>query len=186
MSDGNLPPPFVVGQKYCDREGEYTVIAMDQDGVTIERTDGRRIIVDAALKARIHRNVVMERSADLDSARPHRRRKRGEPTRRRGELMNRILQLEGDSANHSGVEIDRVLAGLARDLGYSEEDISRLLPATGRSVFANDGDWAKAVLTEEALHEVVGTTAYWEGDTRRECNVYRITPTGLNELRRRS
>ena len=45
---------------------------------------------------------------------------------------------------------------------------------------------AKAVMTEEGLHEVVGTTAYLEGDTRRQCNVYRITPAGLDELRRRS
>ena len=100
--------------------------------------------------------------------------------------MDRILQLEADGANHSGVEIDQVLAGLARDLGYSEEDVSRLLPETGRSVFGNDGDWAKAMMTEEGLHEVVGTTAHLEGDIRRECNVYRITPAGLDELRRRS
>ena len=159
---------------------------MDQDRVTIERPDGRRTIADAALKARIHRNVMVERDAGVESGRAHRSRKRGEPTRRRKELMDRILQLEADSANHSGVEIDRVLAGLARDLGYSEEDVSRLLPTTGRSVFANDGDWAKAVMTEEGLHEVVGTTAYLEGDTRRQCNVYRITPAGLDELRRRS
>ena len=100
--------------------------------------------------------------------------------------MDRIFQLEADRANHSGVEIDRVLAGLAGHLGYSEEDVSKLLPATQRSVFANDGDWAKAVMTEERLHEVVGTTTHWEGDTRRQCNVYRITPAGLEELRRRS
>ena len=100
--------------------------------------------------------------------------------------MDRILQLEGDRANHSGVEIDQVLAGLAPDLGYSEEDLSRLLPKTGRSVFANDGDWAKAVMTEDGLHEVVGKTAYLEGDIRRQCQVYRITPAGLDELRRRS
>jgi hypothetical protein len=185
MNDGNLPPPFVVGQKYCDREGEYTVIAIDQTRVTIERTDGRRTIADAALKARIHRNVLTEQHAGVESGGAHRRRKRGEPTKRRQELINRILQLEADSANHSGVEIDRVLAGFARDLGYSAEDVSRLL-ATGRSVFANDGDWAKAVMTEERLHEVVGTTAYLDGDTRRQCNVYRITPAGVDELRKRS
>jgi hypothetical protein len=184
MSDGNLPPPFVVGQNYRDREGEYTVIATDRDRVTIERPDGRRTIENAALKARIHRNVIVERDAGVESGRAHRSRKWGEPTRRRKELMDRILQLEADSANHSGVEIDRALIGLARDLGISDEDVSPA--ATGRSVFANDGDWAKAVMTEEGWHEVVGTTAYWEGGTRRQCNVYRITPAGLDELRRRS
>ena len=99
--------------------------------------------------------------------------------------MERILQLEADGANHTGVEIDRLLAGLARDLGYSEEDGSTLHAKTGRSVFANDGDWAKAELTAERLHEVVGTAVHWEGGTRRQCNVYRITPRGLDELRRR-
>ena len=186
MSDGKLPPPVVVGQRYCDREGEYTVIATDQDRVTIERLDGRRTIGDAALKARIHRNVVMERDAEVGSGRAYRSRKRREPTRRRKELMERILQLEADESDHTGVEIDRVLAGVARVLGYSEEEVSRLLPKTGRSVFANDGDWAKAEMTAERLHEVVDTTVYWEGDIRRQCNVYRITPTGLDKLRRRS
>ena len=186
MNDGNRPPLFVVGEKYSDREGEYTVIALDQDRVTIERPDGRRTIADAALKARIHRNVTMDRDAGVESGRVHRSRRKGEPTGRRKALMDRILQLEADSASHSGVEIDRALAGLARSLGYSEEDLSRLLPATGRSIFANDGDWAKAAMTEAKLHEVVGTTACLEGANRRQCNVYRITPNGLDELRRRS
>ena len=99
--------------------------------------------------------------------------------------MERILQFEADGANHSGVEIDRFLAGLAQDLGYSVEDVSMLQPKTGRSAFANDGDWAKAELTAERLHEVVGTTVHWEGGARRECNVYRITPKGLDALLKR-
>jgi hypothetical protein len=42
--------------------------------------------------------------------------------------MDRILQLEADRADHTGVDIDHALAGLAPDLGYSEEDLSRLCP----------------------------------------------------------
>jgi hypothetical protein len=119
MNDGKLPPPFVIGEKYWDREGEYTVTNTDEGHITIERPDGRRTVADAALKARIHRNVVMERDADR------------------------------------------------------------------RSVFGNEGDWAKATMTEERLHEVVGTTAHWQDGVRRECNVYRITPRGLDLLRKR-
>jgi hypothetical protein len=99
--------------------------------------------------------------------------------------MARILQFEADGANHNGVDIDRLLAGSARDLGYSVNEVSTLQPKTGRRVFANDGDWAKAELTADRLHEVVGTTVHWEGGTRRHCNVYRITPRGLDELHKR-
>ena len=94
MNDGTLPPPFVVGQKYFDRNGEYTVTATVEHQVTLQ-------------------------------------------------------------------------------------------PKTGRSVFANDGDWAKAEMTAERLHEVVDRKVHWEGGTRRECNVYRITPRGLDQLRKR-
>ena len=38
MNDGQLPPPFVVGQKYFDRDGEYTVVSTDANQVTIERS----------------------------------------------------------------------------------------------------------------------------------------------------
>jgi hypothetical protein len=99
--------------------------------------------------------------------------------------MARILQLEADGADHLGVEIDRLLASVAGELGYSVAEVSRLLPHADRSVFANDGDWAKAALTEDRLHEVVGAAVHWDGGTRRQCNVYRITPGGLEELHRR-
>jgi len=185
MNDGKLPPPFVVGQKYFDRNGEYTVAATVEHQVAIQRPDGRRTIEDAALKAQIHRNVVMERDAALGTDRASHSKRRKRPTRRTQRMMDRILQLEADGADHSGVEIDGLLAGITRELGYSEADVSTLHPKTGRSVFANDGDWAKAEMTAERLHEVVGTTVHWEGATRRQCNVYRITSRGLDEVRKR-
>ena len=51
---------------------------------------------------------------------------------RRKHLIERILLLEADGADHSGVEIDRILTGEARDHGYSEKDVSMLHPKTGR------------------------------------------------------
>lgn len=185
MNSGKLPPPFVVGEKYWDRDGEYTVVAADEGHVTIERPDGRRTIADAEVKARIHRNVVMERDTDLGGDRVSRSRQRREPTRREKGLLETILELEADGADHSGVEIDRFLAGAARDLGYSEEDLATLHPKTGRTVFGNEGDWAKAKMTEDRLHQVVGSTTHWQDGVRRECNVYRITSRGLDELRKR-
>src|ERR1700752_2601647 len=92
MTDGALPPPFIVGQKSYDRAGEYTVTAIAADRITIERQDGRRTIAAAALKARIHRNVLMERDADPGSDRAHRSRRRRDPTRREKGLIERILQ----------------------------------------------------------------------------------------------
>jgi hypothetical protein len=48
----------------------------------------------------------------------------------------------------------------------------------------NEGDFAKAKMTEDRWHEVVGKVAHGQGGARRECNVYRITPRGLDELRK--
>jgi hypothetical protein len=161
-----------------DREGEYTVIATDGGQVTIERTDGRRTVADASLKARIHRNLIIDRDADLGSDRS---RKRRQPTRRERGLIERILRFEADGGDHSGAEIDQLLEGAARDLGYSNEDLAKK-HTNGRSVFLNEGDFAKAKMTEDRWHEVVGKIAYGRGDARRECNVYRITLRGLDEL----
>ena len=179
-----FPPPFVVGQKSSDRLGDYTVTAVTDEKVTIDRPDGRSTIEDATFKARIHRNIVMERGGDLDRDRAFRNGTRREPAERREVLMERILQLEEDGADHTGVEIDRLLANVARDLGYSADEISEL-HSTGRGVLANHGDWAKATMTIEQFHQKVGTKAYWDCGNRRQCNVYRITPRGLDELRRR-
>jgi len=180
VSDEQLPPPFVVGEKYFDRIGEYTVAATDGLRITIERADGHQTVDDAISKARTHRNILVER----DALGANRGRPRATRRGRRKELMKRILQIESDGAEHSGVEIDRLLTSVAGDLGYSVDDVSRLLPHADRSVFANDGDWAKAKLTEDRLHEVVGTAVRGDGGTRRQCNVYRITPCGLDELHR--
>src|SRR5215204_769621 len=102
--DERFPPPFVVGQKYLDRLGDYTVTAVTDEKVTIERPDGRSTIEDATFKARIHRNIVMERG-DVDRDRAFRNGTRREPAERREVLMERILQLEEDGADHTGVEI---------------------------------------------------------------------------------
>jgi hypothetical protein len=185
MSDDSSPPPFVIGQAYWDRLGEYVVTAFDGDRITIKRPDGSLTIENAIAKARIHRNVVADRNAARGTSRSSRTRQRRDPTRREKGLMERILQLEADGADHSGVEIDRLLAAAAGELGYSQEDLSRLNPKTGRSAFANEGDWAKATMTEDKLHEVVRDMVHWEGGKRRQCCVYRITSKGLGELRKR-
>ena len=186
MDDDNLPPPFLIGHKYRDREGEYTVIAANGNQLTIERSNGHRTVADAEVKARIHRNVVTEGGPLLGRDRLFHQRKGPVPSERRTQLMETILLLEADGANHSGVEIDRILVRESIKLGYSDRDVSMLHPQTGRSAFANDGDWAKAKMTEERFHEVVGSMAYKDGESRRTCNVYRITPKGLEQLRRRS
>lgn len=56
-----LPPPFVVGRNYYDRTGEYTVIAVVDDKITIQRHTGERSVADATIKARIYRNLLIER-----------------------------------------------------------------------------------------------------------------------------
>ena len=185
MND-SFPPPFVIGQEYLDRIGKYIVIALDGDQLTIERPDGRRAVQDASTKARIHQAIVTERNAVPATASGSRTRARDLPRGRRRALIDNILEIEADGTDHAGFEIDLHLANVAGELGYSTEDLSASNSPTGRSVFGNEGDWAKARMTEDKLHEVVGKVVHWEGGTRRECNVYRITPYGLEQLRRRN
>jgi len=185
MSNSNLPPPFIVGQKYYDHEGEYTVISTDGDRVTLEHLDGRLKTAGVMSMSRIHRNIVIDRNANQGSGRDERGRKRREPTPRESGLIERILRLEADGADHSGVEIDQLLEDAARELGYSDEELSKRHSKTGRTVFGNLGDFVKGKITEEGWHEVVGTTAHSQSGARRTCQVYRITPRGLEELRKR-
>ena len=56
-----LPPPFVFGESYLDHDGEYTVVVVKGSQIVLERENGTRSTADAAVKARIHRNVLSER-----------------------------------------------------------------------------------------------------------------------------
>ena len=56
-----LPPPFIVGETYMDRDGDYTVISIEGDRLICERPNGVRCEGDAILKARIHQNILSER-----------------------------------------------------------------------------------------------------------------------------
>jgi hypothetical protein len=56
-----LPPPFELDETYIDRDGLYTVIAIEGDTLVIKRPSGERSLAPAALKARIHRNIVADR-----------------------------------------------------------------------------------------------------------------------------
>lgn len=184
MISDKLLPPFIVGETYLDRDGEYKVIAVAGDKLTIERADGSRAVQDVALKARIHRGVLADLNQNSGGA-PVKQDRHG-LTIERDRMITLLLQFEADGADHSGIEIDRHLREAARDLGYSEQDLAELHTGSNRGVFANDGDWAKAVVTTDRLHQVVDRVSYLDASgKRRECQVYRITPTGLDELRRR-
>jgi hypothetical protein len=56
-----LPPHFIVGETYVDRDGDYTVISIVGDRLIFERANGVRSEGDAILKARIHQNILSER-----------------------------------------------------------------------------------------------------------------------------
>jgi hypothetical protein len=57
-----LPPPFIVGEKYEDEIGEYTVVSADGYRMTFRRADGTLQHSDnVALKANIHKRRLSER-----------------------------------------------------------------------------------------------------------------------------
>ena len=56
-----LPPPFIVGETYLDRNGEYTVISVTGNQLEFGRADGTRATGNAEIKGQIHRNILSER-----------------------------------------------------------------------------------------------------------------------------
>ena len=72
MSAG-LPPPFLIGESYIDRDGIYTVVDVQGSRVLVERPSGERMLADATVKARIHRNIVTEGEHPNRASRPARR-----------------------------------------------------------------------------------------------------------------
>lgn len=55
--------PFVVGNIYADRLGEYKVISVEGNRIVFEYTGGRRLEGDAKQKALIYRNILLEQKA---------------------------------------------------------------------------------------------------------------------------
>src|SRR5882762_10179489 len=55
--------PFVVGETYADRRGEYKVISLEGKRVELEYKDGTRSIGDVEIKARIQQNILLEQNA---------------------------------------------------------------------------------------------------------------------------
>jgi hypothetical protein len=180
--DPAMPPPFVVGCVYRDREGEYTVISVSGDQLVIERPSGLRLLASAATKARIYSNMVLD--ATCGTGAPPRR---PGSTPKRERMILAILSLESNGAAHTGIDIDEHLRARARDLGYSDEEVTAVHTRSHRGVFANDVDWAKSIMTSEKLHDPDPTSKHTYVDAegeRHHCKVYRITTAGLAELDR--
>ena len=66
-----LPPPFLVGETYVDRGGEYVVIAVEHDEIVFKRSDGREERAKIQVKANIHRNIIMETAVRSQSNNSH-------------------------------------------------------------------------------------------------------------------
>ena len=54
------PLPFVIGETYADRVGEYKVISVEGNKMVFEYTDGRRCNGQTETKALIYRNILLE------------------------------------------------------------------------------------------------------------------------------
>jgi hypothetical protein len=55
------PLPFIVGETYVDRLGEFKVVAIEGKQVVIEYADGQRTASNIEQKALIYRNILLER-----------------------------------------------------------------------------------------------------------------------------
>jgi len=55
-----VPHPFIVGERYFDRNGEYTVVRIDGDRITVRYDNDREAEGNLEDRARIYRNMVAE------------------------------------------------------------------------------------------------------------------------------
>jgi hypothetical protein len=55
--------PFIVGEKYLDRRGEYEVRRLEASKMTIRYADGKEETADTAIKARIYQNILSEQTS---------------------------------------------------------------------------------------------------------------------------
>ena len=59
--------PFVVGDTYADRVGEYTVISLEGNRIVYQYNDGdgQRLEGDATQKALIYKNILLEKKSPV-------------------------------------------------------------------------------------------------------------------------
>lgn len=57
--------PFIVGQQYQNRDGEYQVIQINEPNMTIRFLDGRTVQSSIVLQARIWENIQEGDDADF-------------------------------------------------------------------------------------------------------------------------
>ena len=60
--------PFVVGSRYRNRDGEYTVIKLDDSNMLIQYADGRMIETQIARQERIWENMQFEADAEEETS----------------------------------------------------------------------------------------------------------------------
>ena len=72
---------FQVGEKYCNRDGEYEVISISAPNMVVRYADGKEIETTVALQARILRNIQREESIEEPVQEPGTRP--GRPRRRK-------------------------------------------------------------------------------------------------------
>lgn len=53
--------PFIIGDTYADRIGEYKVVSLEGNRIVFEYGDGRRLEGDAKQKALIYGNILLEK-----------------------------------------------------------------------------------------------------------------------------
>ena len=62
-SRAEMPNPFIVGERYLDRKGEYTVTRLEGGKVAYRYDDGTEKISDVELKSRIYLNILTEQKS---------------------------------------------------------------------------------------------------------------------------
>ena len=58
--------PFKVGKQYRNRDGEYKVVSIDAPNMVIRYTDGRTVMSEISLQARIWENIQEGDDNDLE------------------------------------------------------------------------------------------------------------------------
>jgi hypothetical protein len=58
-----MPNPFIVGERYLDRKGEYTITRLEGGKVAYRYDDGTEKVSDVEVKARIYLSILAEQKS---------------------------------------------------------------------------------------------------------------------------
>jgi hypothetical protein len=169
--------PFVIGEIYTDRLGEYKVVSLNGDRMVIEYADGTRKEATTKVKADIYSNIQLEKgcSRSTQTAMRTKSRNGGNGGPRMPNYILPALQALADETEHTS---SGIRSFIQTKFTISAEELTQK-QRNGCTRFANHVAWALA-----SLNTKEGRNGHTPAVTLVKKEVYKITEYGKFLLRK--